>query len=72
MGAARLSCFDCKHSFGKDSPYCGNPRLAELLDQANMYMSPSTPCEGVRDFKNACGYKANWFVKKQVPADKTL
>jgi hypothetical protein len=61
MGAARLSCFDCKHSFGKDSPYCGNPRLAELLDQTHE-QNFCTPCDGARDFRHACGQQARWFA----------
>lgn len=61
MRAIRRSCSDCAHVIKPREQWCMAPQLAEVLDTSDGHRNEMTPCEGVRDFKHACGHSARWF-----------
>jgi len=43
--------------------WCMAPQLARVLDSTDGKRNVMSPCEGIRDIRDACGHKARWFVK---------
>lgn len=63
-GEERRSCGDCAHVVASLEDWCAAPQLAHHLDTSAGHQNAMTPCEGVRDFKHACGHAARWFVPR--------
>lgn len=62
----RRDCADCTHSIDQGGRWCVAPQLAEYLDSSQGHKNEITPCEGVRDFKHACGHAARWFQAREA------
>lgn len=57
-------CAECRWVIPFLRPVCEAPQLATMLDGPPGRVPRITDCEGVRDFKHACGYAGQWFVQK--------
>lgn len=65
--SAQPNCADCTHSIHfLPRHVCEAPQLQALLDATNGRRNRVTDCEGVRDFKHACGHRGAWFVPRTV------
>ena len=56
-------CNDCAHMIKSPAQWCMAPQLARVLDSTDGKRNVMSPCEGIRDIRDACGHKARWFVK---------